>query len=360
MRKHIGNIIIVICIILTYRIIIFTVNQNFDSHNVVRRKYNSTITTRKITYDGRSRNREMVMTRITDSCIGNKNVIYVSKPRLPNFGANFIYLTHQHFNQISQERKFSNATILVFSINAKNYNMFHWCMKMLQLFNYNQIYQNRTGSEDIVILFEGNITNWQASMLHLIQNSHKTLDKNEYTQYCYRNMIVFGVNYLFFYNNVIWNQFKNKVNILVNHCNNFDVIDVLILNRETNRVILNTKEMSSVLMKYKIEFKIVKFTKLTSFHDQVCYFRKSKIVLSPHGNGLTNIIFLDNNNTVIELFAHKSDKRSNYRDLANYLNITYYAIYDNNHRNRALHYNYNSNIIVNLEKLYEIIKNILG
>jgi len=62
-----------------------------------------------------------------------------------------------------------------------------------------------------------------------------------------------------------------------------------------------------------------------SFNDQVRIFSKAKIVVGPHGSGLTNIMWLGNGASVIELMP-ESRLHPDYFQLSRALGLRYTAI----------------------------------
>lgn len=88
------------------------------------------------------------------------------------------------------------------------------------------------------------------------------------------------------------------------------------------RKVINQKELDIILSQFN--FKIV-CAEDYSLAEQISIFKNAKVVVSPHGAGLSNIIFLDEESTVIEI---NTDNREqcvpHYMVLSNHCNLKYY------------------------------------
>lgn len=122
-------------------------------------------------------------------------------------------------------------------------------------------------------------------------------------------------------------------------------------NKANKRKILNENKLHDILKKYN--FKII-FSEDLKYKEQVELFYQSKIIISAHGAGLTNILFSEEA-TVIELHPI-SDVRSHYCLLSLALDHIYHPIYlevDDNSKKNPDMYVSNKNFleIENLIKL---------
>ena len=115
------------------------------------------------------------------------------------------------------------------------------------------------------------------------------------------------------------------------------------------RKIINETELRDLLIKYG--FEILSFEKI-SWKDQIEICHETKFLISLHGAGLTNMLFMQEKTSVLE-FRKISDSRNNcYFSLASAMNIDYYyqlCNTDNEITQRA-------NFIVDLELLETNIK----
>ena len=116
-------------------------------------------------------------------------------------------------------------------------------------------------------------------------------------------------------------------------------------NKANKRKILNENKLHDILRKYN--FKIV-FSEDLQYKEQVELFYNSKIIISAHGAGLTNILFSEKA-TVIEL-QPISDVRSHYCLMSLALNHNYHPIYLETEDNLKK----NPNMIVTNKNVLEI------
>ena len=97
-----------------------------------------------------------------------------------------------------------------------------------------------------------------------------------------------------------------------------------------------------------------------SFLEQVNLFSKAEIVVSPHGAGLTNLVFCSPGTKVIEIFA-EGYVPPGYKMISSYYNLDYYYLISEGVENaqakrkaRDRHINVNLNSLLDLMKLAEI------
>ncbi len=100
--------------------------------------------------------------------------------------------------------------------------------------------------------------------------------------------------------------------------------DRIYISRENARYrrVINEDEVMEVLQKFG--FEIVAPESL-SFRQQVALFNGAKIIISPHGAGLTNIVFCEPKTTIVEIFA-PGYMMQYYWIIANIANLNYYYI----------------------------------
>lgn len=91
--------------------------------------------------------------------------------------------------------------------------------------------------------------------------------------------------------------------------------------RAERRKIANEEELEAILKSH--DFKII-YCEQLSFCEQATIFSGAKILISIHGAGLTNMMFMENDNKVLEI-RYKNDFHNNcYFSLASALNLRYY------------------------------------
>ena len=89
------------------------------------------------------------------------------------------------------------------------------------------------------------------------------------------------------------------------------------------RFVENEKEVVELLEKYG--FKKVVMDKF-SYNEQVAIAAKAKYAISPHGAGLTNILFMQDNSSILEMVTKPSEAKPNteYYRLSSMLNFKYF------------------------------------
>jgi capsular polysaccharide biosynthesis protein len=118
------------------------------------------------------------------------------------------------------------------------------------------------------------------------------------------------------------------------------------------RSINNELELIQLLKKF--QFEIIEM-ELLSFAEQRKLMAETKILISNHGAGLTNMIFLNNNSKVIELFPRSGRLNTCFYHLASALNLDYYYLINDSDSENMQH----SNITVDLIKLESLLLKIL-
>ena len=121
------------------------------------------------------------------------------------------------------------------------------------------------------------------------------------------------------YNKLLINNLRSK--LLLNKKINRQKKIYISREKAHSRKIMNEKEVIRLLESF--DFEIHCFENY-SFLDQIDLIAQSKILVSIHGAGLTNMLFLGESNKVLE-FRVKNDNHNNcYFSLASDLNIDYY------------------------------------
>lgn len=87
------------------------------------------------------------------------------------------------------------------------------------------------------------------------------------------------------------------------------------------RKVVNEKEFVNLIKKYG--FEVYYFEEL-NWQQQVKLAQESKVILSPHGAGLTNMLFMEKGTNVIELRRINNTHNNCYFALANALSIKYF------------------------------------
>ena len=125
--------------------------------------------------------------------------------------------------------------------------------------------------------------------------------------------------------------------------------------KQVLRFIENEQEVSELLEKY--EFKKIIAENL-SYEEQIDIFSKTKYLVSPHGAGLTNIFFMPENSTILEL-ATKLPTLDYYK-LSAFLKIRYFYQKCEFGKNSKIKDPHHGSLLVDLKKLEKNLKSMLA
>ncbi len=147
--------------------------------------------------------------------------------------------------------------------------------------------------------------------------------------------------------------FLNQKNI-----QNIEKIDYLYISRQdaTNRRIINEEAVVNCLSKFG--FRTVTLESM-SVVEQAALFANAKVVVSPHGSGLTNTVFCSPSTKVIEIFSPNYVYPC-YWLISNLVNLEYYYLIGENSLGQCLHQLLYPNprledIFVNIDELVHIL-----
>lgn len=121
------------------------------------------------------------------------------------------------------------------------------------------------------------------------------------------------------------------------------------------RKVENEDEVISVLKAYNCE---IMDTSLLTFQQQVELFSQCKIIISIHGAGLTNVLFMQHKTHLIEFYKEKTFINPCYENMCNELDIHFHRIVCEGGKNKNTHVNF-TDLIVNKHKLEEVLKKII-
>lgn len=131
--------------------------------------------------------------------------------------------------------------------------------------------------------------------------------------------------------------------------------DKVYISREEQvlRYVENEKEVLSLLEKYG--FKKIIIDKF-SYDDQINICRDIKYLVSPHGAGLSNILFMSENTSMLEMASKRDSNESvtEYYKLASLLNINYF--YQECAARGKIQDFHHGSLLVDLEKLEKNLK----
>ncbi len=122
--------------------------------------------------------------------------------------------------------------------------------------------------------------------------------------------------------------------------------------KANRRKVINEQELHNMLIAYGF---ITVYMEELSFSNQQALMNETKILISNHGAGLTNMLFMKEGSTVIELKADTLDINNCFFNLATALNHQYYYTINQSDSNEIQ----KANIMVDLIKIESLLNSIL-
>lgn len=128
-------------------------------------------------------------------------------------------------------------------------------------------------------------------------------------------------------------------------------------NKAATRKTINEEDIMKVIK--HLGYKLI-YLEDYSLEEQICIFYYAKKIISPHGSGLTNIIFCKENQTSILDIIPSIRYESIYSDIGNSIGLTCFEYIENNENNFLYYGNTNKendfDIIVDINSLLPYIK----
>jgi capsular polysaccharide biosynthesis protein len=125
------------------------------------------------------------------------------------------------------------------------------------------------------------------------------------------------------YDKNLYEYVKNLFIPIINkNSYNYEKFDRIYISRNDSncRKILNEEEFIEKLKKYN--FKILTLTNKTLL-EQFILFNNAKIIISPHGAALTNIIFCNTDVQIFEINTEIMTKLEHFSEIADFLNLSH-------------------------------------
>ena len=216
----------------------------------------------------------------------------------------------------------------IWAIDSRSYQYFHWLTDALQRIEVSSKYYDKGP----LLLLPG-FQNYQ-----YIKDSLDILGIEPYflengKKYFIKELILSErVSPAGNYRKELINSISKNFTKDINHLDDKDTYKKIWVSRQNSlkRKILNFEEIKPILEKNK--FKIVHYENLT-FRDQINISNNTEIIGGVHGAGLTNMIFLNKNSSVIEVRADGDSLNNCFFSLASDMEHDYYyflAIAENN------------------------------
>ncbi|RMZ97280.1 DUF563 domain-containing [Brachionus plicatilis] len=235
---------------------------------------------------------------------------------------NFLLTNSPYFDEPFKWNKGCHSYI---GFNFPYSNIYHWAKKLIILFQFkNSPNENRFCDDfQTIQIFskkKENLGDWQTKFFELTLSMSKEKiikhDSKSNLMQCFDYLFVPGTaNYLFRSPKeaiIFRNQISSKKDI------NFERKKIIFLKRKKNRFIVNQKELddfiSSKFIKEDLSFVS---TENLNFDQQVLLFSKAKLLISIHGAGLTNVIFMPSSSVVLEIFPPNFFNEIEYKQWSN-------------------------------------------
>jgi hypothetical protein len=188
--------------------------------------------------------------------------------------------------------------VLLLSTPGADINYFHWMMDLIPRLRLFEKQGLKLDDIDYVLLGHKALA-FQLETLNLLKiKINKIINLNQQTHVYTKDLIVpsfVGLSgnmpkstCLYLRDKFIKREIKSTRKIYISRIN------------ANSRKIINEEDLIKRLVDKN--FEIIRAEKL-SFSEQVELFQSAKIVISPHGAGLTNITFCNPNTTIIEIFS---------------------------------------------------------
>lgn len=266
-----------------------------------------------------------------------KNV-YVDESKLKKFKYFRFYAKHWRMNPLSFKDKISYLLVdfanffknnkktevnfiskASWVLDSRSFQYFHWFTDALQRIEVSKKYHYQypvlllPGFENIKYIID---------TLNFLNIKYIVLKKNQ-TYFVKELVLAERVSPAGNYRNEVIKAISSNFISKRENTNKINVHERIWISRQSadKRKIENFDEIKKILEKYK--FKIVVFEE-NSLKDNIEMLHNCKILGGIHGAGLTNMLFMNKNSSVIEVRAEGDDKNNCYFSLASDLDKNYF------------------------------------
>jgi hypothetical protein len=254
--------------------------------------------------------------------------------------------------------KFDLACSLV-NIWSKNY--YHWIIEDLPRLEGLEHYQIQQNQKPVLIL-NSNPKAWQIESLKLLGYDQTTWTEWQYPSAFVKKLVVPSYRRIAGFVSPTGCQWLRQrifanLNLSVSHPQSRRIY--ISRSQAACRRVVNELDVLAMLMKYGFEPYILENL---SFSEQVSLFSQAEAIISPHGAGLTNMIFGKSKTIIIELFnpdPSSSQVNACYANLASALNFPYGCMICNPSRKSFSFSRTEADMVVEVEKLERLVKEML-
>lgn len=194
--------------------------------------------------------------------------------------------------------------------NAWSSNFWHWTVDNLTQLEGLEYYEQQTGMKPKLIV-EGNMRSWQKDSLALLGYKEEDLIISDNSKRLVKKLIVpsfrraykqthgeISVSACRWLRQKILSNISNVTDLKSEH-KSFEPKILISRSKALGRRVINENEVMEALSPLGFSRYILEDM---SYGDQVRLFAQAKVIIAPHGAGLTNLLFADNP-IIIELFS---------------------------------------------------------
>jgi len=203
-------------------------------------------------------------------------------------------------------------------LSPRYQNYFHWMVETIPKIRYVEEYERKTG-DDVTYVLPSDLPSWGAESLSLLGYSEEKVTSAQFSSYQADELIIPPHPFRGSYADYDW----IRKNVFENLTREDESSHRIFISRSNaiGRRISNKNEVMDILSEYGFEKRLLENQ---SVSQNVRDFLNADIIVAPHGAGLADVIFCQNNCTVIELFGSRHNK--SYQDICDVLQIPYKRI----------------------------------
>ena len=247
-----------------------------------------------------------------------------------------------------------DGTVAFLSIRWGGGGYYHWMFDVVTRISL--LYQSNIDLFSIdKFIFNQIQTKFQIETIKILGFSEdKILESCNYPHIHAQKLIVPSIPYLDGFRNTKWACDFLKETFLPKNSLKSSLVEKIYISRKqaSKRQVVNEAEVVSLLETFG--FKII-ILELMSVKQQALCFANAKVVVAPHGAGLTNLVFCSSGTKVIEFFDSEYLVKC-YWLISNVCNLEHYHLigdeFDDDFSGKPAR----KNILVNLQKLLDLMK----
>ena len=251
-------------------------------------------------------------------------------------------------------KKYNGVVALLAQGASGHENYAHWLIDIIPKI---KMLNTKFSEKKIDYYYFSKLNNFQKQSLKILNIKNNFIDSNTYRHIKAKTLIaVTHPNYFkntFFYaqsNLPKWIVLYLKKKFLRKKIKKKKKFEKFFINRDDSKKdhckFINNNQIIKFLKERN--FKILKLSKL-NFEDQIYIFNNAKIVISPHGAGLTNLIFCKKGTKILE-FKPTTNKNLLFKRISKINKLIHKTIYLKNVKN-----NKNGDMFLKLENLIKYL-----